>query len=74
MSDRTHQKLGELMDLQIEAQVKGWAVPRHPDPFGMDTWERYWRSCQRHEQDPSTGRPVVPHRSGRYARPPRCTT
>jgi hypothetical protein len=72
MSDKQKREaLAEMLALQVEAQQKGWKVPRHPDPFGMDAWVRYWKDCKAYEQDPSRGRPVVPHRSGGATAPRR---
>jgi hypothetical protein len=53
----------EYNALWQEARNKGWKIPIN-NAFPDHSWIGYWRGCQRHETDPTTGRPVPPHRSG----------
>ena len=48
-------------EITEKAKQRGWKTPTN-DAFGEDVWLRYWDQCARHEADPTTGRPVVPHR------------
>lgn len=54
----------EFMNWQSLAASKGWKLPGN-SPLSNETWIAYWKACERYERDPSAGRPVIPHRSGR---------
>lgn len=47
------------------AEKRGWKLPSTQNPFGSEPWNRYWAAMEEYEKDPSHGRPVVPHRTGR---------
>lgn len=44
------------------AKAKGWRIPRG-EGLPEEAWINYWLNMERYEEDPSTGRPVVPHRT-----------
>jgi hypothetical protein len=54
--------LAEFQHWQNLAASKGWKLPGN-SPLPAHSWINYWKACLRHEEDPSSGRPVVPHRS-----------
>lgn len=56
--------LAEFQQWQRLAAQKGWKLPGN-SPLPNDMWLNYWKQCAAYERDPSGGRPVVPHRSGR---------
>ena len=53
----------EFEERHVIATEKGWVVPGESNPFYKHTWNFYWQQCESHEKDPSSGRPVPPHRS-----------
>ena len=51
--------------LHKKAVKKGWKTPSDPnDPLSQEAWVNYWKQLEAQEKDPSSGRPVIPHRSG----------
>lgn len=64
MIEQVTMKLYE--ELRAEAGRKGWKTPLNVNGlFTQRSWINYWQACKRYEKDPRSGRPVVPHRSGR---------
>lgn len=47
------------------AERKGWALPAPTNSLPAEMWNNYWRQMRDYERDPSKGRPVRPHRTGR---------
>jgi hypothetical protein len=58
--------LAEFNEWQNLAAKKGWKLPGN-SPLPNVSWLRYWKSMAAYERDPSSGRPVIPHRSGRVS-------
>lgn len=56
--------LAEWDHWQRMAVQKGWKLPGN-SPLPRESWINYWKQCAAYERDPSGGRPVVPHRTGR---------
>lgn len=56
----------EFHVLRRLAGRKGWKMPVNK-ALPAQAWIDYWRACQSYEGDPSSGRPVVPHRSASTA-------
>lgn len=57
------QNLADWNYWQGRAVAKGWKLPGG-SPLPNESWIAYWQACQRYEDDPTSGRPVIPHRSG----------
>jgi hypothetical protein len=55
--------LAEFQEWQNKAAARGWKLPGN-SPLPNHSWISYWKACEAYEQDPTRGRPVVPHRSG----------
>lgn len=51
-----------------DAVARGWKVPPEGSPLAApdwhEAWINYWHACARYADDPTSGRPVPPHRSG----------
>lgn len=67
LSDRQKRELlaanlAEFQQWQNLAAEKGWRLPGN-SPLPRESWINYWKACLHHEKDPSSGRPVAPHRS-----------
>lgn len=56
------ENLAEFQHWQSLAASNGWKLPGN-SPLPNEAWINYWKACQDYERDPSTGRPVIPHRS-----------
>jgi hypothetical protein len=62
MRRKLAQQMIEFQKWQNLAIEKGWKLPGN-SPLSNESWINYWKGCLRYEQDPSSGRPVIPHRS-----------
>ena len=56
--------LAEFQKWQNLAASKGWKLPGNSQ-LPNESWIAYWQACEAYEKDPTRGRPVIPHRSGR---------
>jgi hypothetical protein len=55
----------EFSERRAVAVAKGWQVPpENAEWLPKHAWNWYWLECANYEKDPSSGRPVPPHRSG----------
>lgn len=55
----------EFEERYVVALEKNWiAPPRDAEWLSKHAWNFYWQQCEQYEKDPSSGRPVPPHRSG----------
>jgi hypothetical protein len=63
MNDKQKREaLADTLAWKVKAQQKEWKQPLWNDPFGIEAWVRYWKACDAYEKDPSSGRPIPPHR------------
>ena len=47
------------------AEKNNWKMPSESDVFPPEQWNSYWQQLENLESNPYSGRPIVPHRTGR---------